>query len=628
MSRDRLFVCSGARAEGVVAAWKERHRVILNSIGPNSNVNIRLEDVSRTFQHNIPARLMDFLEIASYVFTADCSTERGKWKDDQAEEPWERDLAFHVAVRDPEFWSDPRITTLMQEVLEFLSDDRYLFHFVPLEKDRAAQTPYFENLTQGDWPFDKPDRVLMFSGGLDSLAGAVETASSGKNAVLVSHRAVSTLDARQNRVFGALRSRFPGRLIRVPVWINKSEGFNREPTQRTRSFLFAAVGTLVAQSLDAGGIRFYENGVLSVNLPLAEEALRARASRTTHPLALHKLSALVSAIARRDLAIDNPYLFNTKTEVVQVLSQHKAIDMIRLTCSCSHLMFQSSEKRHCGLCSQCIDRRFAMAGADLLSQDPEIDYVNDVFTGKRLKPAEQSIAVDYVRHGIELDAKSEREIAATFNTEISRAVRYEANRRKAAESLILMHKRHGRIVREVLEDQVRLNASKLIGRTLENTSLLARAIGQDYLARDIDTPESFAQMQHSIKTMLDEILKNQKPDSSREVKVKTTVVKKRDAILFAAILSGLKGLKYCTYLDNWRVKPKWIDDGPSTYKESYLRNGSFRKRVQDEKSRAGQRMKQRSDPELMNAFIAHVPKEFDALNGKLDSRNSRAASKK
>ncbi len=189
--------------------------------------------------------------------------------------------------------------------------------------------------------------------------------------MLVSHRPVSTLDARQRKLFGELRNRFPSQLIHVPVWINKDESFGREPTQRTRSFLFAALGTLVAQSIDAHGIRFYENGVLSVNLPFAEEALRARASRTTHPVTLHLLSLLAAAVTGRELLIDNPFFFKTKAEVVQSLAKHHQTDLIALTCSCSHLMFQSSEKRHCGQCSQCIDRRFAVAGAGLLSNDPE-----------------------------------------------------------------------------------------------------------------------------------------------------------------------------------------------------------------------------------------------------------------
>jgi hypothetical protein len=92
---------------------------------------------------NISPRLIDFLEIASYVFTADCSTQRGQWTDDKREEPWGRDLAFLIAVREPEFWASPTVMGLLQDVLRFLSNDSYSFQFVPLEADRNDQTPYF-----------------------------------------------------------------------------------------------------------------------------------------------------------------------------------------------------------------------------------------------------------------------------------------------------------------------------------------------------------------------------------------------------------------------------------------------------------------------------------------------------
>lgn len=170
------------------SARTERHRIHLDAISDEHNVKIRFEDVARTFQHNISSRLMDFLEIASYVFTADCSTQRGAWKDGKGEEPWGRDLAFLIGVREPDFWEAPKIKGLMQEVLRFLSNDTYSFQFVPLGADRRAQTPYFEFPDRDDWPFHKSERVVMFSGGLDSLAGIVEGASSGDKAVLVSHR--------------------------------------------------------------------------------------------------------------------------------------------------------------------------------------------------------------------------------------------------------------------------------------------------------------------------------------------------------------------------------------------------------------------------------------------------------
>jgi hypothetical protein len=626
------------------AAYAGRHHVELDSIGANRNVNIRFEDVARKLQRNISPRLMDFLEIASYVFTADCSTERGKWTDEKREEPWGRDLAFVIAVREPEFWASPKVKSLMHEVLRFLSNDAYSFHFVPLETDRKDQTPYFEFRDQVDWPFHKPDRVLMFSGGLDSLAGIVETAASGGKCVLVSHRPVSTLYARQKKLFGELQKKFPGQLMHIPVWINKDEGFGREPTQRTRSFLFAALGTLVAQSIEGSGIRFYENGVLSVNLPMAEEVLRARASRTTHPVALHLLSELAGAVIERELPIDNPFLFKTKTEVVQSLNTHDANDLIALTCSCSHLMFQAEEKRHCGSCSQCIDRRFAVAGAGLSSKDPETDYVCDVFIGPRKKQLDRSIAIDYTRHGIELDRRSEVEIAGTFNAEISRAVRYERKRRESAEALIAMYRRHGAIVRQVLEEQVRLNAPKLIDRTLEETSLLALAVGQNHLPTrespagalsdqgNVEKSDS-SSAQRIVLTKLDEILNAFEARlgiqaQHRKARGKPGFPTKRDTILFAAIASNLTGPKYCDFLDKHKVKPKWSDDGPKSYRESYMGGGSHQKKVQDEKTRAKQRMSKHSDSVLMEAFVTHLGSEFDRLKSLFDSHDSRSASKK
>ncbi len=624
-------------------AWTGRRRINLDAISDNHNVNIRFEDIARTFQHNISPRLMDFLEISSYVFTADCSTDRGAWTDEKSEEPWGRDLAFLIAVREPEFWEAPKIKRLMQELLSFLSNDNYLFRFVPLEKDRIAQTPYFEFRDRDEWPFHKPDRVVMFSGGLDSLAGIVEVAASGGKSVLVSHRSVSTLSARQRKLFTELSKKYSGQLIHVPVWVNKDERFSKEPTQRTRSFLFAALGALVAQSVDAQGVRFYENGVLSVNLPLAEEALRARASRTTHPLSLYLLSSLAAAVMERELLIDNPFLFKTKTEVVQILAEHDQTDLIALSCSCSHLIFQSSEKRHCGACSQCIDRRFALAGAGLLSNDPEQDYVSDVFTGARPKQLDRSVALDYTRHGIELGGRSDVEIACNFNAEISRAVRHEPKRRESAEALILMHKRHGTVVRKVLEEQLRANAPRLIDQSLEETSLLALAIGQKYFSsseriansasgqNSVQMTESSAPVSLVLKK-LDEISKKVEFYASGQRRERQTNKKspptKRDTTLFAAIVCDLEGLKYCAFLDKHNVKPKWSDSVLKTYKDSYLASGSYKKKVQDEKSRAKLRMNRFAHSVLAEAFATYIPDEFDKLGPLLNSRNSRDASKK
>lgn len=603
--------------------------------------------MAKVLLQDLSPRLVDFLEIASYVFSADCATPRGtKWSDDDSTEPWGRDLAFIIPVREPEFWAEPNVKGLIEEVLRFLSNDRYSFTFVPLKRDRAIK-PYFKYGDLRNWPFYNPERVLMFSGGLDSLAGAVETAAGGGKLVLVSHRPVSTVDSRQKKLFAELQKQFPHQLIRIPVWINKKESLGREPTQRTRSFLYSALGAVVAQSVQAGGVRFYENGIVSLNLPIANEALRARATRTTHPVALHLLSSLCAAITERDFAVDNPYLVKTKTDVVATLSTHQAAHLISHTCSCAHLMFKSRTQQHCGCCSQCIDRRFAVTAAGLLAYDSDKDYVSDVFVGPRKNAPDRTIAVDYCRHGIELHHRSKSDLAAIFNTELSRAVCYETKRSEAAQKIIAMHQRHGEVVLRVLQQKLAENAARLIDGTLDDTSLLALVIGQRYLrgryypiaenvepgrAQGGNVIESSAATMFpgaapaNVQETLAAILAKLGGPRAHVKKVKHELGK-RDTVIFAAIVLGLKGMSYCSFLHEHGIKPKWADGGQADYRKCYLTGNPLRKKIQDEKTRAKVRMDYYPDPVLADAFNRFLPERLDELSTLLHSRNSRHASK-
>jgi hypothetical protein len=261
------------------------------------------------FDQHLSPRLEDLLEIAAYVYTADCATRRvGNWADDDTTEPWDRDFHFVVPVRDLAFWTRKDVSDLLVETLRVLSDDKFAFLFRTM-KDVPPKQQYMEFGEMDDWPFYGVPRVLMFSGGLDSLAGALDTAARKENLVLVSHRPVSTLSSRQTKLFNALRERFSSPMIHVPVWVNKDENKGREPTQRTRSFLYASLGSIVAASVKAEGVRFFENGVVSLNLPVADEVTRARASRTTHPMALQLFGKLFGVVLEREVNVDNPFLF-------------------------------------------------------------------------------------------------------------------------------------------------------------------------------------------------------------------------------------------------------------------------------------------------------------------------------
>lgn len=640
MIAPRLFLCSGAKVASDDPPVAERRRIELDSIGVDANVNIRFKDVARVFQKHISPRLADLLEIAAYVYAADCSTPRGtKWTDEDSTEPWARDFAFKIAVREPTFWGSPKISSQLMEALRFLSNDRYSFQFEELEDDRPGQQQYLEFGDQEDWPFQRPERVLMLSGGLDSLAGAVETARHGGKLLLVSHRPVSTLSSRQRRLVGALQREFPDQIIHVPVWINKNESFGREPTQRTRSFLYAALGTVIAESVQADGVRFFENGIVSLNLPVAGEVIRARASRTTHPIALNMLQSLCRAVTARDFVIDNPYLFKTKTDVVESLVANRAAHLIPYTCSCAHLMFKSKTQLHCGRCSQCIDRRFAIIAAGLQEHDPDTDYETDVFTGPRQDGPEKSMAVDYARHGIELDRLSEMELAARFNAELSRAVRYEPKRSEAAEEILAMHKRHGEVVVGVLKAKIAERSDDLIKGTLAESSLLALVLGKRHLEAPgvaeiakqegcpgaARRPEGIATDPETLERLLSNVLAKFEPVKRRVLKRRKLM--KRDAVIFAAVLLGLEGTKYCSFLQQYQVRPKWSDSdsSPETYMKSYTAGNPWRKKVQDEKTRAKLRIERYNDEELAKAFSAHLPDRLNELRERLSIRPTRAA---
>ena len=624
MIEPRLFLCSGARIASDDPITAGRRPVALDSIGKDANVHIRFENVAKVFGQQLTPRLVDFLEIAAYVFSGDCATRRGtEWTDSHSTEAWSRDFAFVIPVRDFSFWSSEAIQSQLVDLLTFLSDDRYSFTFVRLKRERRFQQQYLDFGGFDDWPFHAPDRVLMFSGGLDSLAGAVQTAKRGQNSVLVSHRPVSTMSARQRKLFKELEKSFRHRFVHIPVWINKDEGLGYEPTQRTRSFLFAALGTAVGESINAGGVRFFENGVVSLNLPVADEVLRSRASRTTHPIVLQRLQLLCSAIAKRDFSVDNPYFFKTKTEVVETLASCGVPHLIGHTCSCAHSMFKSKTRWHCGKCSQCIDRRFGVIAAGVQEYDREDDYESDVFVGARAEGPEKNIAADYVRHGSELCQRSEQELMSQFSAELSRAVRYEPKRTEAATKIVRMHQRHGKAVACVLEKVIVERAADLANGTLPPTSLLAMFVRKDYLGCPASSGITTADVQKIAMAIVSQM--------GAPVRKKSRSRKepdRRNTVIYAAIMLEFRGPQYCDYLDSHGLRPKWRDSGPNTYRKSYDAGHPWRKKIQDEKSRAGARLKAYPESEARNALVAHLPDEFAAITEHLNSRNSRNASSK
>lgn len=475
-----MFLCSGVQIAESDSRRDNRHIIELDSLGENPNVFIRLEKLANVFNKTFAPRLVDLLEIASYVFAADSSTERGEgFTDKSSVEKWGRDFHFIIPVRDLSFWESKEVVRLLRKIIEFCSNDQADFDFVELTKERITDE-YLDFGEFEEWELHGIERVTMFSGGLDSLAGIIDEAKSNEPLMLVSHSPVNSTQSRQTELSSQLKLKFSNKIQHIPAVINKDRRLGNEFLQRTRSFLFSSIGTIIAETIQANGVRFYENGVVSLNLPVADEVLRARASRTTHPQTLKFYSELFSLVTGRPFNVDNPYLFKTKADIVGIIkSTHP--DLIKHSCSCAHTgFFQSKSQWHCGTCSQCIDRRVAILATNAEEYDPITDYKNDVFKGPRKDGQEKNIAIGFVRHALELKHMSENEIATKFNTELARAVRYLPKKSEATRDLIDMHKRHSEAVFDVLSKQLAENSGDLISNKLDPSSMLSLMAGGEH----------------------------------------------------------------------------------------------------------------------------------------------------
>jgi hypothetical protein len=410
---ERLVICGGLQIPRGARANTLSLDVNAPAGSPNK-VNLHLGDISRPLVDNVPDVLADMLEIAAYVYCADQFTTRGSELMSDMGADWRRKFRFKIPVRCPDVWTRSDVLEALVETLSFLSEDEWAFDFVQAATPMGLQ-PYFDFSD----PFAQtisPDEVILFSGGLDSLAGAIdELIGNQRQVVLVSHRSSPMISSKQNNLVARLRERTkPGQLFYVPVTVNKGRDEAIEFTQRSRSLLFARLGIIVVRMFGKRRLSFFENGIVSLNLPIAEHVLGARASRTTHPRVLADCSRLFSRLLSEDVSVQNPYLWKTKADVVQVLADRGCADLIPETISCTRVREATKQSRHCGTCSQCVDRRFSILASGLGEHESADHYLIDLFKGEHKPGSDLSLVECYVVRAQKLATMSEQAFLANY----------------------------------------------------------------------------------------------------------------------------------------------------------------------------------------------------------------------
>jgi hypothetical protein len=475
--------------------------VSLSLRGAQSNVALKVSDISQRMVANISPVLVDLLEIATYVYCADQATMRGGSTSKDYGARWRRKFRFHIPVREPDLWSSGAVCSALRDTLAFLSDDEYEFTFSKV----SEPPPVDQYLDFGPGAFGfNPEEVILFSGGLDSLGGAVkEAVVENRSVALVSHRSSPKIANRQKMLLRDLDSHcINNNIFHVPIWVNKDKALGREYTQRTRSFLYASLGAVVARVSDLWRIRFYENGIVSINLPISPQVVGGRATRTTHPQVLNGLAELFSAIFEKPFVVENPFSWMTKADVVRFIRDAGCGDLIKHTVSCTHVWEMTKLKTHCGVCSQCIDRRFATLSAGCPdSEDPEEMYGVDLLRDERAPGESRTMLESYAGTARRVKNMSERMFFMEFG-EVHRVTRNIRGMKvdEAASRILDLYKRHATEVCDVIAKGIQDHAKDISEGKVPSTCLLILALPDQY-----KRPSTYAEPSHSPVLVLDEI---------------------------------------------------------------------------------------------------------------------------
>jgi Queuosine biosynthesis protein QueC len=310
----------------------------------------QLPGLGHTLPHSVrklaqppSVRGWDFLSVALAVFAADRFVMRGESSD-----AWTRTIALDVELVDPDPWTAQ--AKPFADALRFLSGDIWYLRF-----HTGGQAPpnFAPRLTDRDC-------ACLFSGGLDSLIGAMNLVAAKRRPFIISQASPKEgmVQSYLAEKLGLKDARFEGRVIergRDPY----------EPSSRARSLLFFAYGALAASNL-GGELIVPENGLISINPPLTRRRIGSLSTRTTHPHFVSSLQAVLNAIGI-GVTINNPYATMTKGEMLAQCQHPQIAALAHLSYSCGK---GKRKNMQCGVCVPCLIRRASFHAAGLKDATP------------------------------------------------------------------------------------------------------------------------------------------------------------------------------------------------------------------------------------------------------------------
>ncbi len=373
--------------------------LVLNRVGGNVSVGCDWlrGGPGSAIEDGIAPLVRDLVEIGAAVYMAGVVVSRQRHLG--------RRLDFELRVRCPKRWS--AVARRIERVASILTRDDLTLSFEP--RGTPGTAPHSRLARRRT---DRP--VCLFSGGLDSLAGAVRLLEAGERPILLSHYANSSLAALQKHLVGRLRAIYGSdRLDHLGVYVAPSGAPSnplplrprrRQPMARfLRPFMLLSLACSAALHFGSRRVLICESGPLAIYPLFNEGQIR---TRSVDPRFVGGFQRLIRRVSRTRLRIDNPLLYMTKGEALEAFADPRLSGLLADSNSCWHwAQLRAVAKRrgvdaagatHDGSCLPCLVRRAAVHAAGLWEADA--GYVADIFTdfGELDREAVLTVA-DYFR---------------------------------------------------------------------------------------------------------------------------------------------------------------------------------------------------------------------------------------
>jgi len=346
----------------------------LNSNDSDLSINTNIGQVFDAYGAYPSNLAIDLLNLAITVFTSDKCASRN-----QAFDRWTRGFQIYQPVSDLAVWN--RARQKLETMLGFLTGDHWEIEFREV-KNRppiSRKQPQL-NLSQ---LARHPSAVALLSGGLDSFSGAIELLESvpGEVAFVSHYNRGGPTKTVQDGVYALLNRIYPERVCPLHFFIQPPEKITggAERSLRSRSFLFLALGVAASNSnTNNPPLYIFENGLLSLNVPLMHNRSGSLSTRTTHPHFMKLFQGVLDEVGI-SVHLETPFRFMTKGEILLSSKNMEVLkEGIPVTHSCSqptYLQYMGlGQRNHCGHCLPCIVRGAATARAGLA----DVTYAMDI----------------------------------------------------------------------------------------------------------------------------------------------------------------------------------------------------------------------------------------------------------